>query len=105
MRSGIVFDSVKSLLAPSAQRALCIFFSLLLQASLLCCGLMVSSPGPCASSGGRLPEAFFMVFQLDSKGQKCENIVDLETDRKMSMHLRRSASIQLRTSPVKLKSM
>ena len=24
-------------------------------------------PGPCASSGGRLPEALFMVFQLDSK--------------------------------------
>ena len=48
--------------------ALCIFFSLLPQASLLCCGLMVSSPGPCASSGGRLPEARFMVFLLDSKG-------------------------------------
>ena len=37
---------------------------------MLCCGLMVSSPGPCASSGGRLPEAFFMVFLLDSKGAK-----------------------------------
>ena len=29
---------------------------------------MVSSPGPRASSGGRLPEALFMVFLLDSKG-------------------------------------
>ena len=39
-------------------------------ASLHCCGLMVSSPGPCASSGGRLPEALFMVFLSDSKGAK-----------------------------------
>ena len=37
---------------------------------LHCCGLLVSSPGPCASSGGRLPEALFMVFLLDSKGAK-----------------------------------
>ena len=29
---------------------------------------MVSSPGPCASSGGRLPEALFIVFRLESKG-------------------------------------
>ena len=34
------------------------------------CGLMVPSPGPCASSGGRLHEALFMVFLLDSKGAK-----------------------------------
>ena len=60
------FDSVQPLLALSAQRALCTFFSLLLQATLLRCGLMVSSPGPCASSGGRLPEAFFLVFRLAS---------------------------------------
>ena len=33
-----------------------------------CCGLIASFPGPCASSGGRLPAALFMVFQLDSKG-------------------------------------
>ena len=52
------------------QRALCTFFSLPPQASLHCCGLMVSSPGPCASSGGRLPEALFMVFLSDSKGPK-----------------------------------
>ena len=32
---------------------------------LACCGLMVSSPGLCASSGGRMPEALFMVFLLD----------------------------------------
>ena len=35
-----------------------------------CRGLIASFPGPCASSGGRLPEALFMVFQLDSKGAK-----------------------------------
>ena len=35
-----------------------------------CCGLIASFPGPCASSGGRLPEALFMVFQLDSRGAK-----------------------------------
>ena len=57
----IFFDSVQPLLALSEQRALCTFFSLLLSASLLRCGLMVSSPGPCASSGGRLPEAFFLI--------------------------------------------
>ena len=42
----IFFDSVQPLLALSAQRALCTFFSLLLSASLLRCGLMVSSPEP-----------------------------------------------------------
>ena len=35
-----------------------------------CCGLIASFPGPCASSGGRLPEALFMVFLSDSKGAK-----------------------------------
>ena len=35
-----------------------------------CCGLIASFPGPCASSGGRLPGALFMVFQSDSKGAK-----------------------------------
>ena len=29
---------------------------------------MVSSPGPCASSEGRLPEAFSLVFRLESQG-------------------------------------
>ena len=39
---------------------------------------MVSSPGPCASSGGRLPEALFMLFLLGSKVQKRVNdLVDL----------------------------
>ena len=42
----IFFDSVQPLLALSEQRAWCTFFSLLLSASLLRCGLMVSSPGP-----------------------------------------------------------
>ena len=58
--------------------------ALLPLASLHCCGLMVSSPGPCASSGGRLPEALFMVFLLDSKGaevypevQECVHLLDL----------------------------
>ena len=41
---------------------------------LHCCGLMASSPGMCASSGGRLPEALFIVFRLDSKGAEvCES--------------------------------
>ena len=31
---------------------------------------MVSSLGPCASSGGRLPEAFFLVFRLESQAAK-----------------------------------
>ena len=35
-----------------------------------CRGLIASFPGPCASSGGRLPAALFMVIQLDSKGAK-----------------------------------
>ena len=55
----IFFDSVQPLLALSEQRALCTFFSLLLSASLLRCGLTVSSPEPCVSSGGRLPEVCF----------------------------------------------
>ena len=49
---------------------MCIFFSLFLSASLLRCGLIVSSPGPLASSGGRLPEAFFLVFRLECQGAK-----------------------------------
>ena len=56
--------------APSEPRALRTFFSLLLQAASLCCGVVVSSPGLRASSGGRLPEALFMVFRLESKGAK-----------------------------------
>ena len=40
------------------------------KAWLLCCGLMVSSPGPWASSGGRLPEAFLLVFRMESQGAK-----------------------------------
>ena len=31
-------------------------------------GFRNSSPGPCVSSGGRLPEALFMIFLSDSKG-------------------------------------
>ena len=50
--------------------ALCTFFSLPLQASLHCRALMVSSPGPWASFGGRLPEAFFLVFRLEAQGAK-----------------------------------
>ena len=59
--------AAQSLLALLEQRALCTFFSLTPQASLHCCGLMASSPKPCASSGGRMPEALFMVFLSDSK--------------------------------------
>ena len=39
-------DAVQPLLALSEQLAWCTFSSLLLSASLLRCGLMVSSPGP-----------------------------------------------------------
>ena len=66
----IFFDSVQPLLALSEQRALCTFFPLLLQASLQCCGMLFSSPGLCFAPGRRLPEALFMVFQLDSKSAK-----------------------------------
>ena len=38
------------------------------------CGLMVSSPEPCASSGGRLPEAFFLAFRLESQGAKVHKL-------------------------------
>ena len=68
------FESAQSLLALFEQRALCTFFSLPPQASLHCCGLMVSSPGPCASSGGRMPEALFSVSRLESKGAKGRRI-------------------------------
>ena len=35
---------------------------------------LFNAEGPCASSGGRLPEALFIVFQLDSKGAEvCES--------------------------------
>ena len=68
----------------------------------------------CALSGGRLPEALFMVFLLDSKGakvQKCLNLVDLvkgfQTSIQkilssneylvFSIYLQESASIQPRT--------
>ena len=98
--------------------ALCTFFSLLPQASLHCCGLMVSSPGPCASSGGRLPEAFFLVFRLESQGAEvCKsslfhfrfrffspkrrirvNLVDLVKSFQASIYLQISASIQPRMS-------
>ena len=40
------------------------------EARWLRAGAVVSSPGPCASSGGRLSKALFLVFRLDSKGAK-----------------------------------
>ena len=100
----LFFESAQSLLALLAQRAMCTTFSLLPQASLHCCGLMVSSPGPCASSGGRLPEAFFMVFLLDSKGanvcKSCRSPQELSKKFKRvfsTICLQKSASIQLGT--------
>ena len=51
----------------------------------------------CALSGGRLPEALFMVFLLDSKGakvQKCANLVDLVKSFQTSIYLQKSASIR-----------
>ena len=57
---------------------------------LRCCGLIASFPGPCASSGGRLPEALFMVFQLDSKGAKacisCRSRQELPTEYLVFTH-------------------
>ena len=59
----ICFDSVQPLLALSEQRALCTFFSLLLSASLLRCGLMVSSPEPCVSYVRKTLANFTVVFK------------------------------------------
>ena len=66
-------ESAPSLRARLEQRPLCNFFSLPPQVLLQCCGLMVFSPEPCASSGGRLPEALFMGFLSDSKSAKACN--------------------------------
>ena len=45
---------------------------------------LASFPGPCASSGGRLPEARFMVCQLDSKSanvsRSCRSRQDLSNE-------------------------
>ena len=68
-----------------------------------CRGLIASFPGPCASSGGRLPAALFMVFQLDSKGAKvykhCRSRQELSNKIlvQTSIHLQNLASIQPRT--------
>ena len=123
----IFCDSVQPLLALSEQRALCTFFSLLLSASLLRCGLMVSSQEPFASSGGHLPEALFLVFRLESQGAKvCSvfsvlyifnisfstsvlfskrrisvDLVDLVKSFQTNIYLQKLASIQKRTSPIK----
>ena len=75
MRSG---ESAQSLLALIEQRALCTFFSMLAQASLHCCGLMVSSPGPCASSLARSAFHGFSIGFPRTKAQKCVNLVDLD---------------------------
>ena len=54
-----------------------------------------------------MPEAFFMVFLLDSKGVKgvkvCVNLVesDLEKCCKMRILMQKSALIQPRTNPLK----
>ena len=99
----IFFDSVQPLLELSEQRAWCTFFSLLPSASLLRCGLMVSSPEPWASSGGRLPEALFLVFRLESQGAKacksCRSRQELSNEYLLfSIYLQKLASIKPRTS-------
>ena len=64
---------------------------------------MDSSPEPCASSGGRLPEAFFLVFRLESQGAKvCKrrisvNLVDPVESFQTSIYLQNLALIQPRT--------
>ena len=87
-----------------------------------------SFPGPCVSSGGRLPEALLMVFQLDSKDAKvcksCRSRQELSNEVKFSffslspcpffsiffsnqidiqthIYLQKLASIQPRTRPLK----
>ena len=65
------------------------------------CGLMVSSPEPCASSGRRLLEAFFLISDWNANVQKCENLVDLVKSFQTSIYLQTLASIQPRTSLLK----
>ena len=98
------FDSVQPLLALSEQRAWCTFFSLLLSASLLRCGLMVSSPGPSASSGGRLPEAFFLVFRLESQGAKELRRKWQRTNRKRRRNQEENSEPQVASSQLLLSS-
>ena len=80
----ILFCSVQPLLGLSEQRAWCTSFSLLLSASLLRCGLMVSSPWPRASSGGRLPEALFLVFRLESQGAEVRTCKSCRSRQELS---------------------
>ena len=50
--------------------------------------------GPFSSSGGRLPAALFMVFQLDSKAAKVQKrvyLVDLVQNFQTSIYLQTSA--------------
>ena len=76
-------------LAELLNSELCTFFSLLLPASLLRCSLMVSSPEPWASSGGRLPEALFLVFRLESQAAKvcksCSSRQELSNEYLLSL--------------------
>ena len=61
-----------------------------------CCGLVASFPGPCASSGGRLPEELFMVFLSDSKGAKvCFGACSRNSD-KISFRSRREIVFLMR---------
>ena len=69
-------------------------------ATLLCCGLMASSPWPCASSRGRLPEALFLIFRLesqDAKVHRCGLIVSSMVHFFTRMTLRCSASRGVQT--------
>ena len=62
-------------------------------------GLLASFPGPCASSGGRLPEALFMVFYWIPKVlQKFVYFVDPENVLMLKNEylLQKSASMQPR---------
>ena len=62
-----------------------------------CCGLIASFPGPCASSGGRLPEALFMVFQFDSRGVKAiylQNLASVQPRPGLSKFAKSSKRIE-----------
>ena len=63
-----------------------------------CCGLIAPFPEPCVSSGGRLPEALFMVFYRIPKVQKHVHLLDLVKRFLTSIYLHNLASIRPRTS-------
>ena len=58
---------------------------------------MVSSPGPCALSRGRSPEAFFLVFRLEYEVAKACKSYIIRKELSNEYALANFASIQPRT--------